>query len=104
MPTREDVGIVKAPVANPADFAALDPFFRIIEKGLDGLVEPGHFFDLLATNMQHWIFAFGQLPFEGGLLAVNIEALSVLAGGIEEEPSHFKTEVLVANLEVGALE
>jgi hypothetical protein len=25
---------VKAPIANLADFAALDPFFRIIERGL----------------------------------------------------------------------
>jgi ketosteroid isomerase-like protein len=29
------------------NFAALDPFFRIIEKGLDGLVDGRHFFDLL---------------------------------------------------------
>jgi len=38
------------PIANLADFAALDPFFRIIEKGLDGLAGPGHFFDLLAED------------------------------------------------------
>src|SRR5258708_15803898 len=44
-------GIVKAPMANLADFAALDPFFRIIEQGLDGLVEPGHFFDILAEDV-----------------------------------------------------
>ena len=30
------------------DFKALDPFFRIIEKGLDGIADGGHFFDLLA--------------------------------------------------------
>ena len=42
---------MKAPIANLTDFAALDPFFRIIEKGLDGLVEPGHFFDLLAEDI-----------------------------------------------------
>jgi len=42
---------VKAPIANLADFAALDPFFRIIEQGLDGLVEPGHFFDILAEDI-----------------------------------------------------
>ena len=42
---------MKAPIANLADFAALDPFFRIIERGLDGLVEPGHFFDLLAEDI-----------------------------------------------------
>jgi ketosteroid isomerase-like protein len=42
---------VKTPIADPADFAALDPFFRIIEQGLDGLVEPGHFFDLLAEDV-----------------------------------------------------
>jgi ketosteroid isomerase-like protein len=42
---------VKAPIADPADFAALDPFFRIIEQGLAGLVQPGHFFDLLAEDI-----------------------------------------------------
>jgi uncharacterized protein len=34
---------VKAPIANLADFAALDPFFQIIEHCLDGLAGPGHF-------------------------------------------------------------
>jgi ketosteroid isomerase-like protein len=33
------------------DFRALDPFFRIIEQGLDGLVDGGHFFDLLAEDV-----------------------------------------------------
>jgi len=42
---------VKAPIANLADFAALDPFLRIIEQGLDGLSGPGHFFDLLAEDI-----------------------------------------------------
>jgi ketosteroid isomerase-like protein len=42
---------VKAPIADLADFAALDPFFRIIEKGLDGLAGPGQFFDLLAEDI-----------------------------------------------------
>jgi hypothetical protein len=28
---------LKTPIADLADFAALDPFFRIIERGLDGL-------------------------------------------------------------------
>ena len=42
---------MRAPIANLTDFAALDPFFRIIEQGLDGLVEPGHFFDLLAEDI-----------------------------------------------------
>jgi uncharacterized protein len=32
-------------------FAALDPFFRVIEKGLEGLAEGGHFFDLLADDV-----------------------------------------------------
>ena len=32
------------------DFKALDPFFRIIEKGLDGIADGGHFFDLLAEK------------------------------------------------------
>src|ERR1700761_5775901 len=41
---------MKTPIAGLDDFAALDPFFRIIEEGLDGLAGPGHFFDLLAEN------------------------------------------------------
>jgi len=32
-------------------FAALDPFFRAIEKGLEGLADGGHFFDLLADDV-----------------------------------------------------
>jgi ketosteroid isomerase-like protein len=39
------------PVANMDDFKALEPFFRIIEKGLDGLVDGGQFFDLLADDV-----------------------------------------------------
>src|SRR6202047_5339952 len=33
------------------DFTALDPFFRIIEKGLEGIADGGHFFDLLAEDV-----------------------------------------------------
>ncbi len=31
---------MKTPIASLDDFAALDPFFRIIERGLDGLAGP----------------------------------------------------------------
>jgi hypothetical protein len=33
------------------DFKALDPFFRIIEKGLDGIADGENFFDLLAEEV-----------------------------------------------------
>src|ERR1700733_8856511 len=33
------------------DFKALEPFFRIIEQGLDGLADGDHFFDLLAEDV-----------------------------------------------------
>jgi len=33
------------------DFKALDPFFRIIGKGLEGIADGGHFFDLLAEKV-----------------------------------------------------
>ena len=33
-----------------SDFAALDPFFQIIQKGLEGLVDGEHFFDRLADD------------------------------------------------------
>ena len=42
---------MKTPIADLDDFAALDPFFRIIEQGLAGLAGPGHFFDLLAEDV-----------------------------------------------------
>jgi uncharacterized protein len=38
-------------VENMEDFRALDPFFRVIEEGLAGLVDGGHFFDLLADDV-----------------------------------------------------
>src|SRR5260370_7829382 len=33
------------------NFKALDPFSRIIEQGLDGLADGGHFFDMLAEDV-----------------------------------------------------
>ena len=33
------------------DFRALDPFFRLIEQGLAGFVDGGHFFDMLADDV-----------------------------------------------------
>jgi hypothetical protein len=41
---------VQASIANLADFAALDPFFRIIDQSLDGLVEPGSRTGLIARE------------------------------------------------------
>jgi uncharacterized protein len=38
-------------IADLADFAALEPFFRIIKEGLSGLVDGEHFFDLLAEDV-----------------------------------------------------
>ncbi len=34
------------------DFKALEPFFRIIEEALAGLTDGGHFFDLLAEDVE----------------------------------------------------
>jgi ketosteroid isomerase-like protein len=44
-------GQVTPPIDEFGDFAALDPFFRIIEEGLAGFVDDGHFFDLLAEDV-----------------------------------------------------
>jgi ketosteroid isomerase-like protein len=38
-------------VGNLDDFQALDPFFRIIEEDLAGLVDGEHFFDLMAEDV-----------------------------------------------------
>jgi ketosteroid isomerase-like protein len=37
-------------VTHLEDFTALEPFFRIIEKGLEGAVDGGHFFELFADD------------------------------------------------------
>lgn len=42
---------MKTPIANLDEFAALDPFFHIIQEGLAGFVEAEHFFDLLAEDI-----------------------------------------------------
>jgi hypothetical protein len=44
-------GQVTTPIEDLNDFAALDPFFRIIEEGLAGFVDDGHFFDLPAEDV-----------------------------------------------------
>jgi ketosteroid isomerase-like protein len=38
-------------IANLDDFGALDPFFRIIQTGVAGLVDGEHFFDLLTEDV-----------------------------------------------------
>ncbi|WP_329253358.1 hypothetical protein OG223_26230 [Streptomyces sp. NBC_01478] len=38
-------------VGNIGDFAALEPFFRIVQEGLAGLVDGDHFFDLPAEDV-----------------------------------------------------
>jgi hypothetical protein len=48
------------------DFRALDPFFGIIERGLEGLVDGGHFFDLLADDVVfEFIITVPDLPAAG---------------------------------------
>jgi hypothetical protein len=43
--------IMTTTITDLDDFKALDPFFRIIEEGLDGIADGGHFFDLLAEDV-----------------------------------------------------
>ncbi|MGV9271500.1 nuclear transport factor 2 family protein [Kitasatospora sp. NPDC003701] len=38
-------------MGDTTDFAALDPFFRVVQEGLAGLVDGEHFFDLLAEDV-----------------------------------------------------
>src|SRR5450631_3046549 len=44
-------GQVTTPIDEFGADAALDPFFRIIEEGLEGFVDGRHFFDLLAEDV-----------------------------------------------------
>jgi uncharacterized protein len=48
-------GQVTTQIDDLDDFAALNPFFRIVEEGLAGFVDGQHFFDLLAEDV---IFEF----------------------------------------------
>src|SRR6202011_4421685 len=43
--------IMTTTITDLDDFKALDPFFRIIEKGLDGIADGPHFFELLAEEV-----------------------------------------------------
>jgi ketosteroid isomerase-like protein len=48
---------------NYANFKALDPFFRIIQKGLSGHVEGEHFFDMIADDASfEFLYRFAGLP------------------------------------------
>src|SRR6185437_14037808 len=63
-----------------------------------------HLFGFFAAEVQHRFVAFGQLPFERAILAIDIEALDVLTRGVEEEARHLEADVLVAYLEMRRLE
>jgi hypothetical protein len=43
--------IMTTAITDLDDLNALDKFFRIIERGLDGIADGGHFFDLLAEDV-----------------------------------------------------
>ncbi len=46
-----------------ANFKALDPFFKIIQKGLKGLVDGEHFFDTIAEDATfEFLYRFPGLP------------------------------------------
>jgi len=45
------ISVAECAAQNLRDFEALDPFFRLVEHGLQGLIEPVHFFDLMAEDV-----------------------------------------------------
>ena len=56
------------------EFRALEPFFRIIKQGLDGLADGEHFFDLLAEDvMFDYIITIPDYP-------RHVEGRSTVAG------------------------
>jgi hypothetical protein len=50
VPPEPNEGLPTMTVDKIEDFQALEPFFRVIQDGLAGLVDGGHFFDLLADD------------------------------------------------------
>jgi uncharacterized protein len=51
------------PKAKYAAFAALNPFFDIVQKGLNGLVEGDHYFDTLADDaIFEFLYEFPEFP------------------------------------------
>ena len=67
------------------DFKALDRFFRIIEKGLEGIADGGHFFDLRAEGVifDHIITTPGYPRRVEGRIAAGPEACKRVAANIE---------------------
>src|SRR5277367_466365 len=55
---------------------------------------------LLPAQVHDRFLTLDELPFEGQILAINIEALEVLARGIEQKAGRLKSNVLVPDLEV----
>src|SRR5687767_4701560 len=86
-------------IVNAFGGEALDRFGKI-----PGVIGNLDLLNLLAADMENRFVAFSKLRFEGGLLAINVEALDVLAGGVEEKAGDFEAEVLIADAEMGGFE
>ena len=69
-----------------------------------GIIGNLHLFHRLTAEVQHWIIVLGELPLEGSLRAIAVEALLILARGIEQIPGDLTGDILTADLEVGRLE
>src|ERR1043166_3538890 len=76
---------------------------------LDGLRQQSrvigdlHSLHFLSAYVKGWFISFDQFPLKRSFLAIDIEAFRVLTSCIEEKSGHFKSEILIANLEVRGL-
>ena len=68
-----------------------------------GIIRNLYLFHRLTTEVQHRVIVLGELPFEGSLGAVAVEALLILACRIEQVPGHLTSHILAADLELGRL-
>ena len=65
---------------------------------------PGNFSFGFFGGMHDGLFAFDELPFEGFFAAVDIEALAVLARGVEERAINARAEVRILEFDVRAFD
>ena len=68
-----------------------------------GIIRNLYLFHRLTTEVQHRVIVLGELPLEGRLGAVAVEALLILACRIEQVPSDLTGHILAADLELGRL-
>ena len=68
-----------------------------------GIIRNLYLFHRLTTEVQHRVIVLGELPLEGSLGTIAVEALLILARGIKQIPRDLTSDILATDLELGRL-